>query len=1149
MTDIYNETIIISCDRESAQTKQDDGLNSTWTNTFNNTLKLEAGDRVSVYNSFVSERGSATTNSVEFKGVSLGQTKKIKYSTITPTTYTPPGSLVDAITYQETISEVQEDQEIFDNKCAIVINYYKTTDGLSNYHLPRRYIKNNDAGHTSSDNSWFKDDSIVMGRVNREASDVFFVDSFNDTNYVQEEQKFGLVDDDYTSILDENANTVDGVSDVTVRQGRVKRWILRNNNERYTIMARKKTIMEDFFTFDKTDINNVIDTYPADWDAQFPPYYAREPEYFDYVIYREKLELEVSPGFNSAEFIASDLTRQLQQTDINEPESQRNTFTTNIPGGGGTVDQVITQETNLLLKSKCYKPFNSSNDYYQTSTNFKGSLDNTNPPGVGAAGQEGISGPTEVFKLANPPAKWNVNNKISSVIEGRQVNPTVDYYQTYQYIGCKRPEIYDAGTKLNDIFGFSLITKTPAEGDYAHYLQQGLILKLQYNETNLQKLKTFIESQEKYPELFKPKNIKLWSDVTKKIGVGYTPEDEDDPSANPYTDATYQTVHINENNARFLHMNDCLWTKLNNSLDSDDLSAGESYVGRIPLGNSYYNWRGNGINLAGNVLDKTTFSRTLTEKCQSRSFFFAYDPAQRDTYYETPLGDENYVEGVTSKKLTYGAFGKTNVNGVDYIMVFPNVLQGNRNILNNYGYNVGNNIGIPPTFFSHLILDGTHGVMDDNGGQKIGFDRHWNAWGTACISLTTGIPEYSFNNPYPGTVDPPGSTNYDGTTTQYGYSFPDINSPEVALGGNPSIFESQGKNIQVSNNKQYLGADTPTISYDGNHFNFTNLHTPLNKGNLDELNVAPSGDEATLCYKINPTQKYNNWSPVQFPYEELVKFNYVPPTGGTNTQNDSYTRMNRNLSPFTIYDTTTGIFIEDFGYNDKTFDDGIWGRLGFEKKQLYSGVVKSDRNTRMGSSVVNTNILTTNVAIDTVDSKSWSQDKFYNSFHDGSICKAYQFFGYDLGQAAFPGNWADKYLKFLPEIIIQPVFSNVFTGNDYPVQLDNGYYGIRSDLLTNSINAMGDGNVAYPLVAIASKTSDVKDFYVSSPGAISHTITKPKILSSITTKIVDPNGSPARCSSKSVIVYRIEKTRRTSFDIVEDMRRQIEREEAEKNLK
>jgi len=43
MTDVYNETIIISCDRESAQTKQDDGLNSTWTNTFNNTLKLEAG--------------------------------------------------------------------------------------------------------------------------------------------------------------------------------------------------------------------------------------------------------------------------------------------------------------------------------------------------------------------------------------------------------------------------------------------------------------------------------------------------------------------------------------------------------------------------------------------------------------------------------------------------------------------------------------------------------------------------------------------------------------------------------------------------------------------------------------------------------------------------------------------------------------------------------------------------------------------------------------------------------------------------------------------------------------------------------------------------------------------------------------------------
>ena len=46
-----------------------------------------------------------------------------------------------------------------------------------------------------------------------------------------------------------------------------------------------------------------------------------------------------------------------------------------------------------------------------------------------------------------------------------------------------------------------------------------------------------------------------------------------------------------------------------------------------------------------------------------------------------------------------------------------------------------------------------------------------------------------------------------------------------------------------------------------------------------------------------------------------------------------------------------------------------------------------------------------------------------------------------------------------------------------------------------------------------------------------------------------PNPRSIKDSSKSVIVYRIEKTRITSFDIVEEMRRQIEREEAEKNLK
>ena len=1130
MTDIYEETILISCDRESAQTKQDDGLNSTWTNNFNETLQLEPGDRVSVYNSFVSERGSATSNSVEFKGVSLNKTKKIKYSTITKHYHTVGNNLDDPVLYREDINQVEENQEIFDNKTSIVINYYKTMDCLSYYQLPRRFIKNNGTvavPRTPAENSWFVDDSADMGRVSREPSDIVFTETIpTQIVYVQQEDKYGLVDDDYVGILDESANTFTDANNYVIRQGRVKRWILRNNNERFTIMARKKNILEDVFNDNSADPR---DHYPADWDEQFPPYYARDPEFFDYVVYREKIDLEVSPGFNSSEYISTELTRQLQQTEVEEADEQQNPYIS-VVTPGLTRSQDIKQKTNLLLNSKCYKPFNSSNDFFQTNRKYQTCINNnTAPTGV----QVGIDGPTLVHQVAG---EWEVKNKEATSVDGRQTNDVVDYYQSYQYIGCKRPEIYEAGIKLNDIFGFSLRHLADLDGTYLHYKKYGMILNLEYNNDNLTKLKNFIESQEIYPELFKEKNIKLWSDASENIDVGVH-----EFSANPYVSENNVNVHINVNNARYLHMNDCLFMKLNNSLANDGTTGGVN-ISRIQLGNSYYDWIGNGMNQLG-ALDEATRSRTHDEKAQSRSFFFAYDPSQRDKYYDTPLGYEIYEEGVTSKNLTYGAFGKTTIFGQDFIMIFPNVLQGELNDPVKLP-NTGRNVGLPPTFFTHAS-DGVNGILTDSLSMKLGYDRHFNAWGNAFINLTTGIPEYSYNNPYPGNVNPPPTTDYDGTTTQYGYSFPDINRPDIGTLGNPSVYREYGQNLQVTNKKQYLGADRPNITYDGNHFSFANLHTDLNKGGLDEVNLPPTGDEGNTVYKINPTQKYNNWSPVQFPYEEIIKFDYT--NSDPVKRPDSYTRVNRNLSTFTIFDTTTGIFIEDFGYDETTFDDGLWGRLGFVYKQFNSGAVKSDRNTRMSGKIVNTNILTTNCNILTLDSKSWSQDKFYNSFHDGGICKPYQFFAYHTVITTEPVT-KDNYLKFLPEII-EPSTSTRFIGEEYPVQLDNGYYGIRSDLLSNNINTMGDGNTAYPLVAIADKINAVKDFYISSPGSVQHTITKPKILSSITTKICDPDGSPSRCSEKSVIVYRIEKTRRTTFDILEQMRERFAREEAEKNKK
>ena len=849
----------------------------------------------------------------------------------------------------------------------------------------------------------------------------------------------------------------------------------------------------------------------------YPPYYARDPEWFDYKIIRDKIDLEVEPGFSSANYVAEEISRQLQQSE----EIDDSEYLTNVryERPGLLPDHSflkLTQQSSKTLQSNTYKPFNSSNDYLNTQENYEYCVRNR-----GAPQGWGLGGPTRVILGGG-----------GNVVADNQTHKDEinDYYKSYQYIGCKRPEIYEAGTELNDIFGFKAFTpETPLEDgiteDESH--RHGIILYgFQYNEANLTKLKNYIDSQAKYPELFSTHNIFL---VEKDNNI--------------YMRNTRES-YINVNNARFFHINDNVYEKYNNLIGYDHnqgkyLTDIEGWADFISLGCSYYDWRG------ADVDDDGLPARALNEPfLRSKPFFFYYDPDYKDTYFENPYGSDfdpvdynnhpDYDITQTPKpQLTYGCFGKDPVS--NSVVIYPCMLQGGETTLDDG--TTTNNLGLPPQIFRHTKQAGNDVFQQYN---KFGFDRHWNAWGTSMINLTTGIPNDSFNNPYPNT-DADAPTDFNGTLTQFGRTFPDLANPKSDT--NPlsvlSNYDETSTELQSLINKQYLGADNPQLLFDGNHFVFEGLHTPLNKGNLNDTDDPPDGREADIVYKINPTQKYDNWSPIQFPYEEVVRMDYHD-ASGQERQSEIYTRMNRNLVENTIYDAGTGIFIEDFGFDKDSWEQGFWGRLGFSYTQFNSGVDKSDRNTRISSVIDKTNILTTNAEIDMRDTKGWNQSKFGNPRYDGKILHPYQFYAYNMtDQENLNG-----YLKFRAEIVVGQTPIQI-VADDYPVQLNNGYYGIRSDIISNSINALGDGNVSYPLVSISDKINSVKDFYISSPSSVQHTITKPTILSSITTKITDPDGSLARCSKRSVVIYRIEKER-VITDLLTEMRLKFEKEEMQK---
>ena len=138
----YTDTTLVECDRESAQTKSPTD-NSRWTNDFNNTINLEAGDRVSVYSSFICERGANQPNSVEFKGQTLGS-KQLEHLTATTTTrtYSQAQTTIEdeEVPFTTTVNLLTEVETVKDNEVNILVGYYKTLDLLNYVQLPRRFI-------------------------------------------------------------------------------------------------------------------------------------------------------------------------------------------------------------------------------------------------------------------------------------------------------------------------------------------------------------------------------------------------------------------------------------------------------------------------------------------------------------------------------------------------------------------------------------------------------------------------------------------------------------------------------------------------------------------------------------------------------------------------------------------------------------------------------------------------------------------------------------------------------------------------------------------------------------------------------------------------------------------------------------------------
>jgi hypothetical protein len=978
MANQYTDLHVIECNRlHSEEAKSGNNENfALWQNNLQDIVHLDAGDKVSVHGAMVSEKGAGQPSSIEIKGESLGVSSTFKYTTLKESVYDKgeAGKLINGNDVID-VTEITDTKELFDNKGYFTMSYFVPANGHNYIELPRRfwYSEYNSSLTDFTSENYASCDSQSKGMT---LADPFGMLDSGLPSGITEPDRWDLYDDYYQI---EGLNTNASLSKV------------RNDNSRYTIMIREHTY------YSSNAANNYSDNMPDE--------YLREPENHNYYVYRELKEIEAPTGFNSPDFLSTEITRQLQKVvstnlfnfrDLDDKDAD-NQYT---PGWGMNITKSISTET--------YKPFN-------------------------VAGY-----------LGKPQALQPSGKTIQEEIMDNFINTTggtgFDYLQAFHVIGCKRPELYETGRlinrnptspyDLNKVRGSRL--QANSNGTYFDF-------SLPYdNKDILDNFRDFIYAQEKYPEIWN-----IFSDSRTRYRSGDTID-----------------------NSRWCHINrfpNASMTFYNGS-DTDDI---DNFSTLGFGGYKFPTW---------NASQQSQKSMILP---------FKYDPEQRNIYYESPNEDMG--------QYTYGCFGR---NASGFIRVYGTPHNGKG---------------------SNLLAVISDAVSVIESGRKIGFDQHFSAPGMTYILPCDMRPDQN------------AITN----ASNNGFDDTNVNGPELK---NLGPYSDNG--ILINPAQLYFGANAPKLNWNGTNFTITDLHTSMNKGNnqlSDSVlrSDAPYGykrdlaGEAEVVYKINPKEDFCDFSPVRKPYlGQITLTGYNSSGSGSAATSVDFptSYFNGNLEAWQLYDSLTGIFIEDFGVTESVWSRSLWGLLGFSYKQFHSNT-----NTRLSvidyTNINDLSVITTNSEINEGDQKIYTRNQFgvplfYNRLPYGGVILDAQ------GTIA---------VRFYPEIV-QSTQSMAIIAENLPTRMIRGYYTIRSNILQETPFIGGKvNNTTMPIIGIVDKINGDGDFYFGQESSLEFTITRPMRLASITCSIHDPDGSYARCSDQSTVLFKIQKNKNVTFDIAQEL--------------
>lgn len=753
----------------------------------------------------------------------------------------------------------------------------------------------------------------------------------------------------------------------------------------------------------------------------------------DYIQIKYPVKCSVNKGFNSPANIASQLTEQLNQRnnyDIKNLPVDFGVIQTATRAGGTNTNLYATTETQTYKSYFCANANHMNKDVYEN--------------------------------------QWNSPD---------ESDKSIQYWNAFQYIGVKRPELFRLGRILNGSQGF--LAYPDSDGtSRADSRDAEIITDLLWNSENLDNLRNLFEAETNYPELF---DYLYWSNEGANTDGSHPTEQN--------ASMNYQTI----DNSRFLHMN-----MYNNA-------SAEGGPAQVPTDSFGYD-----LNLAsvGSTGNTTPQAGTLFPS-NTMPFFVGYDP---DSIYVNELNEPPDPDA----PITHPGGAGHNKNVLGYGFALKRRRAGRWYIAFEVSRSLPEGSLIPARFFS--------GTFDANpwaddatwigrgSPRRMGWDYHFTAYGCPCMLLTNGLSGKF-------------GVSYGKDSTQELITYHQTNPPNL---NPPPKHEICDWLYNI-----YLGSETPLVNFDSAQSRFTigSLHTAEKIGNLwnagkliqeeaagkSEQSIDENPSASQTCYKINKQLNRTNYTPDCSDYQTTHEIEDITGTpAGFKTKINA---LSANIDADAIFDSMSGIFIEDWGMAEAKWKDSLLGLMGFSYNQLHP-TDPVNRQTRINNdrSLNYISPQTTNQIVIMDDSGEWTRNVLDKPLFNPIPASVL----HPLSTLA--GESANFVWNVRPEVVVAGD-SLAITAENLPTKSLRPYFTIRSDIMQQK-NYVGsnDSGMPLPVVGIVDKMNGQGDFFFQQSEEMVFTNTQDRTISDIKTSVHNPDGSLANLDGNSCVLYRINKT-------------------------